>query len=61
MSIQKIIVQDSRKVCVLNNPISPACTLEELEKQLKVAGINHYNIDIDCYGVALVTTCKALR
>lgn len=60
MNIQKIIVQDSKRTCILNNPIAPTCTLEELEKQLKIAGVHYYNIDIDYLGVALVTTCKAL-
>ena len=60
MLIKRLIVQDRRKVCILNNPIEPNCTLEELQEMLKREKIGYFDISVDTVGVAMVTTYKTL-
>lgn len=61
MQIKRIIVQDRCKVCILNNPIEPNCTLEEIKTMLKDEKIGYFDVTVDDVGVALITTYQALR
>ena len=61
MKIQRIIVQDSRKVCIVNSPLDPQVSMGDIHAQFKKDKIGYFSIEVDSVGVVMVTLTKAIE